>query len=174
MSAPTNILPRLDESRSYIYCPTCETYGNNEIEMRKDGHRFVCPLNHELDIHTVQKMVKAGRKLHMVPLQVTEVPPPGHVKASDFWIHPDTLAILKQKFAGRIIVTMDTFFNMLCDPDLVFISGVDAAELKKYGLRTGKDIIAMANGQKELEETHRALIERLTPIFNAAQQATGD
>jgi hypothetical protein len=69
---------------------------------------------------------------------------------------------------------MDTFFNMLCDDNLIFISGEDATKLKHFGLNSGKDIVAMAEGRKELEETHRALIERLTPIFNAAQQATGD
>jgi hypothetical protein len=174
MGAPINIVPRLDESRSYIFCPTCEQYGNEGIEMRKDGHRFVCPLNHELDIHTVQKMIKAGRKLHMVPTVVVEQPSPNMVK-HQFWIHPDTLELLQQKFKGRFIVTFDTVFNMLCDDHLIFINGEDAEKLNKMGLRTGKDVLAMAEGQKELEETHRALIERLTPIFNAAQSAaSGD
>ncbi len=172
MGAPINIVPRLDDSRSYIFCPTCETYGNNEVEMRRDGHRFVCPLNHELDVHTVQRLVKAGRKLHMGPLVIQENPSPNMVKAT-FWIHPDALASIQEKFKGRIISTMDTFFNMLSDyPNFIIINGDDAEKLKKHGLNSGKDILSMAEGQKELEETHRALIERLTPIFNAAQQAT--
>ena len=177
MGAPTNILPRLEPHRSYILCPTCEDQGHPDVEMRRptsDSASFECPLRHTLDVHTVQKLVAAGRQLHMVPLQVIEQPPPGHVKASDFWIHPETLAILKDKFKGRIIVTMNTFFNMLCDPDLIFINGQDAAKLKRYGLNSGKDILAMAEGRKELEETHRALIERITPILNAASAAGGD
>lgn len=170
MGAPTNIVPRLDDSRSYIYCVTCEDQGHPEVEMRRDGHRFVCPIQHELDVHIVQRLVKAGRKIHMVPLMVVEQPPPGHVK-SDFWIHPETLTILKQKFKGRIIVTMDTFFNMLCDDHLIFINGDDAEKLKKFGLSSGKDILAMAEARKELEEIHEALIARITPILNAASAA---
>jgi hypothetical protein len=173
MGAPINIVPRLDESRSYIFCPTCESQGHESIEMRKDGYRFICPLSHELDIHTVQKLVTAGRKLHMVPLQIIEQPSPNMVKAS-FWIHPDVLACLQEKFKGRFIVTLDTYFHLLTDPHLMIISGEDAEKLKKQGLSSAKDILAMAEGRKELEEVHKALIERLTPIFNAAAQATGD
>ena len=118
--------------------------------------------------------MKMGRQIHMTPLIVQENPSPNQIK-HPFWIHPDTLAILQEKFKGRFISTMDTFFNLLTTyPDFILISGDDAKKLKQRGLNSAKDILSMAEGQKELEETHRALIERLTPIFNAAQQATGD
>ena len=169
MSNP-NIVPRLEEHRSYIYCPTCEMQGHEGVEMRKDGHRFVCPLQHELDIHTVQRLVASGRKLHMIPLRVIENPSPNMVEKK-FWIHPATYELLKEKFAGRMIVTMDTFFNLLADGNVMFIIGEDVAKLRGLGLHKPQDIIAALEGMKEREEFVRALTEKLAPILNAASAA---
>jgi hypothetical protein len=151
----------------------CEDLGHPASIMRRSGHLFTCTLNHQLDVQGVQRYALAGRKLHMTPLQVIENPAPGMVK-HPFWINPEALAIIQEKFKGRVIVTMDNYFNTIADyPNFMIISGAEVAALKKIGINSAKDILAMAEGRKELEETHRALIERLTPIFNAAQQATG-
>jgi hypothetical protein len=106
----------------------------------------------------------------MVPLRVVENPSPNMVQEK-FWIHPSTLAALKEKFAGRFIVTMDTFFNLLLGGEIMFITGPDVTKLKALGITKPQDVVAAVEGMKELEETHKALIERLQPIFNAASAA---
>ena len=169
MSNP-NIVPRLEDHRSYIFCVRCEDMGHEGVEMRKDGHRFICPLQHELDIHTVQRLVASGRKLHMVPLHVIENPSPNMVEKK-FWIFPQTYDLLKEKFAGRFIVTMDTFFNLLADGNVMFIIGPDVEKLRGMGLHKPQDIIAALEGMKEREEFVKGLTEKLAPILNAASAA---
>jgi hypothetical protein len=170
MSNP-NIIPHLDPSRSYIFCVRCEDMGHPNVEMRMDTHRFICPLQHELDIHTVQKLVAAGRKLHMVPLTIIESPPASSIQIK-FWIHPATWAVIQEKFAGRMISTMDTFFNYLASGTIMFITGEDVTKLKALGISKPQDVIAAVEGMKELEELHKALIAKLQPIFDAAAGAT--
>jgi len=165
----SNVAP-LDPSRSYIFCPRCEQDGHEGVEMRKDAHRYICPLMHELDLQAVQRLIASGRKLHMVPLIQEERPSPNQVQQK-VWVHPETWAKLQTKFKGRFLVTLDVFFNLLADDQIIFISGEDATKLRRFGITSGKDIVAMAEARKELEETHRALIQRLSPVFAAAQQA---
>ena len=106
----------------------------------------------------------------MIPLRIIENPSPNMVEKK-FWIHPATYELLKEKFAGRMIVTMDTFFNLLADGNVMFIIGEDVAKLRGMGLHKPQDIIAALEGMKEREEFVKALTEKLAPILNAASAA---
>jgi hypothetical protein len=151
-------------------CPFCSDLGHAGVEMRKDGHRFICPLQHELDIHTLQRMQKAGRKIEMIPLRVIENPSPNMVQVK-VWINPATWAVIQEKFAGRLIVTLDTFFNYLASGEIMFVLGPDVEKLRALGITKPQDIVAAVEGMKELEEVHKALIAKLQPIFDAASVA---
>lgn len=165
-----NIVPHLDDSRAYIYCPRCEEMGYPTVEMRRDSFKFICPLQHELDVHTVQKLVAAGRTLHMVRFELIEQPSPNMVKFS-FWIHPATLATLQEKFKGRFISTMDTFFNLVASGDIVFITGEDVKKLKALGINKPQDIIASLEASQDREGLYEALLAKIQPIINAAQSS---
>ena len=167
----TSNVPVLQADRAYLYCIRCEADGHEGIEMRRVGHRFVCPLQHELDIKTVNALVASGRKLSMVPLVINETPAPNMVK-KEVWVHPQTWETIQAKFRGRLIVTLDVFFNLLANDGIIFVTGEDAQKLRTMGLNSGKDIVAMAEGRKEIEELHKALIQRLGPVFAAAQAAS--
>lgn len=162
---PPNVVPVLDTTRAYIYCPRCEREYSQKVEMKRDGPYIKCAMGHTLE-HT-----KAG-DMHpeMIPLNVIEQPSDNAVK-KEFWVHPETYNLLQQKFAGRFLVTMGTFFDNLANDSIMFINGDDARKLRELGFKTGAEMAAMAQQGKKLQEDidrQQKIIDALKPILQAA------
>lgn len=165
-----NIVPVLDASRTYFYCPMCQKLNNEKVEMKRDGHLFKCALGHLLDLQALQSMSARGNAPEMIPLQVQERPSENAVKR-EVWVNQHTWEILQHKFEGRFLVTIGTFFDNLADDSILFITGEDAKKLRDLGFKNGKEMAVLAERQKELEEQldrQSKVIEAVKPMLVAA------
>lgn len=166
----TNIVPTLDQHRAYIYCPTCAAQGNAEVELARDTYQFRCPFGHAWDYSAIQKMIESGQVVRMVRTQVIELPS-DHAKPYQVYMAPGTWERLQQKFSGRLHVTLGTVMDALADDSIIFIDGKDVQEMKLYGIKTGKDIIAEIQSAREMEKQLESLqkqLDLLAPILRAA------
>jgi hypothetical protein len=166
----TNIVPTLDQSRAYIYCPTCSAQNNPEVELSRDTYQFRCPFGHAWDYGAIQRMIQNGQVVQMVKTQVIERPS-DHAKPFQVYMAPGTWERLNLKFSGRLFVTLGTVMDALADDSIIFIDGPDVQEMKLYGIKTGKDIVASIKAAKEMEEQVRNLqkqLDLLAPILRAA------
>ena len=169
-----NIVPRLSPDKAYVNCPTCEEWGHPNTPMRRDGSgECTCPLGHKLDVHALQRLQLSGKKLTMEKLAVIEQPTPSMVRITEkdgFYAYPEALAIIKQKFEGRMISTMATFFSKLCEyPDFMLIGRDDVAELRKAGINSAKDMLAMVAELKRVNEDMEAFAKMIQPMLDAAK-----
>jgi hypothetical protein len=165
-----NIVPTLDEHRAYIYCPTCASMGNPGVELGRDTYQFRCMFGHSWDYSAIQKMVESGQVVRMVKAVVIEKPS-DHSRPYQVFMVPATWEKLTQKFSGRLHVTLGTVMDALADDSIIFIEGKDVQEMKTYGIKTGKDIIAAVKSAREMEKQIADLqrqIDLLAPILRAA------
>jgi len=171
-----NIVPTLDERRAYIYCPTCASVGNPEVELTRDTYQFRCMFGHSWDYGTLQKMIENGQVVHMIKSQVIERPS-DHAKPYQVYMAPGTWEKINLRYSGRLHVTLGTAMDALADESIIFIDGPDVKELKLLGIKSGKDILSALKAARELEQQIQVLqkqVDMLAPILRAAGlQPTG-
>jgi hypothetical protein len=166
----TNLVPKLDDSRSYIYCPTCRTQSNSEVELARDTYQFRCMFGHSWTYAAIQQMIQNGQVVEMVRTQIIEQPSP-HAQAYKIFIVPSTWERFNQKYSGRVFITIGTMLDAMADESVIFIDGPEVKELRLRGLKTGKDILAMIQSAKELERENETLTKQLAllaPLLAAA------
>jgi hypothetical protein len=169
-----NIVPALDDHRSYIYCPTCAASGNPQVELMRDTFQFRCMFSHTFTYSAIQEMIKNGQIVEMVKTKVIEQPSP-HAQSYKVYVIPGTWEKLNHKFEGRLFTTLGTVFDALADDAVIFIDGPEVKELRLQGIKTGKDILAMLRNAKDMERTVDTLqkqLDLLSPILAAAGLST--
>lgn len=166
---PTNIVKPLEDTRSYIYCPLCQRDGH-KTELRRDQHRLLCPLGHAFERGMLDQMAKSGNPPEMIHTEVIEQPP-DYAEKFGVWMHPKTWQALQERYKGRLLVTLGTTMDALADGSIVFITGEDAIKLRTAGIKGSKDMVAMVESRKLLEEQisdQQKIIDKLKPILAAA------
>lgn len=165
-----NLVPTLDEHRAYIYCPTCQSIGNPEVELARDTYQFRCMFGHSWDYGTLQKMIENGQVVRMIKTQIIEQPS-DHAKPYKVYMAPGTWEKINQRYAGRLHVTLGTVMDALADESIIFIDGPDVVELKQLGIKSGKDIISALKSARELEQqisTLQKQLDMLAPLLKVA------
>jgi|SRR5579872_232110 len=152
----------ISDDLAYIYCPTCRQAGTPNTPLRRQMHVIVCSLNpsHQFSFEQLQRM-----NAEMVPMSAiqTETPNPMSV-AWKIFVAPKTKEAIETRYPGRVIVTVATLLDALADDLVIFISGSEAADLKKRGLRNGVDIIAALNSFAQLEKERQEAISQLDKV----------
>lgn len=164
-----NIVPPLDDHRAYMYCPMCAINGQ-KVELRRDQQKLLCPLSHTFEYSMIQQMMKSGNPPEMIKTEVIEKPSE-HAEKFGVWMHPNTWKLLNERYKGRLLVTLGTVMDALADGSIIFITGEDALKLKAVGVNGSKDMVAMAESRKQLEQEmadQRKIIDKLQPILQAA------
>jgi len=156
-----NLRP-LSEGDAYIYCPSCQRAGTPNVPLRRSMHLIVCSLNagHQFSFEQLQRA-----HAEMIPMSavLTETPNPTSVKWPVF-VAPRTKEAIEAKYVGRVIVTVATLLDALADDELIFITGSEAADLKKRGLNNGQAIIAALNSFAQLEKERGEAIKQLDQV----------
>ena len=157
-------LRNLDEGAAYIYCPTCRNNGTLNVPLRRQMHRIVCDLNPS-HIFSFEQLQRASAD--MVPLSAIQVEtPPKTAMAWKIFVVPATKEAIEARYPGRVMVTVGTILDALADDQLIFITGSEAAELKKRGLRSGLEIIAALNSYAQLEKERQEAVDEITKVKN--------
>jgi hypothetical protein len=166
----TNIVPPLDQSRSYTYCPLCAQAGN-KTELRRDQHRLVCDLGHAFQYSQIQKM---GTPPEMIKTHVIEQPSPHSIPVKIF-VHPETWRLINERYSGQLHVTLGTVMDALADGSIVFITGDDARKLREMGVKNSAEMVAAVEARKDVEKERDELqkvVEKLQPLLAAAGVGT--
>lgn len=167
---PQNIVPVLDQTLSYIYCPTCMKEGD-KVRLTRDQHLHRCPMGHgPFDNKQLTVIRSRGGLIEMEKYKVIEQPP-DYAQKFSVWCNPEVWQALQEKYEGRFIATMVTMFEALADDSIVFIDGEDAKKLREMGVKNGVEMRALVEKQKELEGTldeQQKMLDKIRPILNAA------
>ena len=164
-----NIVPPLDDRRAYMFCPLCAINGT-KTELRREQHLMLCGLGHAFEYAMIQQMMKSGNPPEMIKTEIIEKPS-DHAEKVGVWMAPGTWKLLQERYHGRLWVTLGTVMDALADGSIIFITGEDAKKLRDMGVKSSKDMVAMAEGSKQLEEQmkqQQAVIDKLQPILAAA------
>jgi hypothetical protein len=164
-----NIVPPLDDHRAYIFCPACHQNGVKS-ELRREQHMMLCPLNHAFEYRMIQQMMMSGNPPEMLKTEIIEQPSP-HAEKFGVWMHPKTWQLLQERYKGRLLVTLGTVMDALADGSIIFTTGEDAIKLRAAGIKSSKDMVAMVESRKEIEQQildQQKIIDKLAPILQAA------
>lgn len=149
--------------RSGIYCPYCEKneVKNELLRGAPEMHLFRCNLGHCFDYSALM-----AQSPNMVKLEVVEKPGPNDLKVSVF-IEPAVWQRFCAKYPNQRNSTLNSILNLCVDDDLVLVSGDQARELKKLGVRTGADMLACAQNNNTLTVENEALVKENNRFLDA-------
>jgi len=161
------IVPQINESLAYTYCPTCRDNGNQNVMLTRELHLMKCPFGHTFQWGDLQR-----RRAEMTPMGdiFQEQPNPEAMKWPIF-VMPRVKMMLEEKFKGRVMTTIATMLDLLVDDSVIFIQGSEAQELKKRGLNNGAQIIAALNSMTGLEKQRSDAIEQLQRLQRLLRDA---
>jgi hypothetical protein len=162
------LITELDQAKAYTWCPICRQNGNPQSPLLREGHIIRCNFNHQLSGADLQRfgadMVKATEIFHEQPT-ITDV-------KWGIFVNPTVRERLEKKFAGRVMITLATYLAALADDSIVLITGEQATELRKLGVKNGAEMLSAIKGAKETErelEEATAQISKFMAILQAAQ-----
>jgi len=159
-----NLVPPLDDSRSYIYCPACAKMGNGQVEMKRDTYQFKCPMFHSYSYAEIQRMIASGQVVEMVPTQIIENPLDSAIPCKIF-LQPETWKAAQTKWAGRFHITVENLFALAVSDSVIYIEGEDVKELRLRGVKTGRDVLAALKAMQELERERDELQKQLSQLM---------
>jgi hypothetical protein len=145
-----------------MYCPVCQRAGTPNVPLRRQMHTIICTLNpgHQFSFEQLQR---AHAEMTPMSAVLTETPNPTSI-AWKIFVAPKTKESIEARFPGRIIVTIATLLDALADDQIIFITGSEAEDLKKRGLRNGTAIIAALNSFAQLEKERGEAIKQLDQV----------
>ena len=144
--------------------------GHPDVKLVREMHVIKCALGHTFsgaDLLALDPdMIKA---VDMQPEQpvLTDIKWP-------IWIHPQIKSKLETKYHGRLWVTIATCLAALADDQMVMITGDQGKELRKLGLKSGPEIVAMAQGFKSMEKELQEANLQIQKFMTLLKQATAE
>lgn len=148
-----------------FYCPGCERQGIPNVELvrgQPEIHIFRCSVGGHA--YTYDQLRTLGAK--MVTAQLAYTPPPTYVKGHVF-LPPELWAKFCQKYPQQVSPTMESIISLLMDDDLILVSGEQARELKKLGVKTGADMLETAKSNQALSVTNEDLVRENSRFYQA-------
>lgn len=167
---PVNLVPILDQSKSYIYCPLCSQVGTPHSPLTRENHLHKCQFGHTFDDAQLRGMASRGVPIEMEKWRVIENPPP-YAEKFTVWCHPQVWEALQCKWEGRFIATIITFFEAMADDSIIFIDGEDAKKLRELGVTNGVTMRALVEKQAELEKQIDEMNKIQSKLLPLLQQA---
>jgi len=164
-----SLTPELDQNLAYVFCPHCRQQGTPNTPLTRDGTGAIkCQFGH--GPFDGNSLVATGAEMVKSSTLYTEQPTITDVKWP-IWVNPEIKTKLERKFAGRHMVTIATFLAALSDDSIVLITGEQAMELRKLGVKNGAEMLAVVKSAKETEsqlQDANKTIERFMTMVHAA------
>jgi hypothetical protein len=161
------LVTALDQSKAYVWCPICRQNGNPQSPLIRDGHIIKCNFSHQLTGADLQNfgadMIKANEIFHEQPT-ITDM-------AWKIFLNPKVKEKLEAKYAGRIMITIATFLAALADDAIVLITGEQAVELRKLGVKSGAEMLSAMKQFKETERERDEAIASIEKFMNMVKSA---
>jgi len=153
------LVKELDRGSAYTLCPICRQQGNDKSQLQRDSVGAIkCLFGH--GPFTGQALQQYSADM----IKATEVFPEQPTLTDIKWgifVNPNVKAKLEQKFAGRILVTIGTYLAALADDSIVLVTGEQATELRKMGIKSGADMLSLAKQSKETERERDDAIQQI-------------
>jgi hypothetical protein len=145
-----------------IHCPMCDRMEQGKTESRLINDmsgKYICTaIGHKFPNYLELMKLKP----RMDKLQVMEKQPPGS-NSQQFWIDPDALAAIRDRFPTNFMTTIYSLFTALADPDTIVIEGEHMKELRGLGINRGRDVVGLA-------KTHKAMADQLETMTREMEQ----
>jgi len=161
------IVPALNESLAYTYCPTCRNNGSTTVMLTRELHLFKCPFGHQFQYADLQRF---GAEMTPAGDVYREQPHPEAMKWPIF-VMPRIKQRLEEKYPNRLMTTIATMLDLLADDAVIFIQGSEAIELRKRGLANGSQIIAALQSVAEIEKQRKDAIDQLEKLQRILRDA---
>lgn len=162
-------LQPLNDAIGYLYCPTCRTNGTDKVMMKRELHLLKCPFGHQFEWAQVSRM-----NPDMTPMSaiLTEQPNPLAVQWK-LYIMPKVKQALEEKYPGRLMTTLGSLFDALAEDQIIFIQGSEATELKKRGIKNGREVVAALDSYKEMERERDEAIKQFQKFRDIVEAMSG-
>jgi hypothetical protein len=153
--------------RSFMYCPTCLDAGVDAelIRGNPEMHLFRCLMNHAFTYDQLQAL--NPKKIPYVP---KEAPGPSDVNAS-FFIPAEILSRFREKHPHQQNATIASILHLHLDDDVIIISGDQARKLKALGVRTGQEMLVVAQQNQTLTAENETLSQQINMFENMFTKA---
>lgn len=136
-----------------IFCPACDQAGHESLVVKlrhtrsNDGAMMVkCPMGHTYDYARLMQM-----NPRMLPMQVKETQPARTIQHA-FWVYPEALAALQQRYPQNFMTTMCAAITALADPDTILIEGEHARALRDSNVTRGREIMTIVTENAALKQ----------------------
>lgn len=166
------LVPPLDPSSAYIYCPVCEQNGHPRVMLAREQHTLKCPFGHKWDSTNFKELIAAHLTMTRAEEILREDPDPRAIQWP-IYVLPETREKFEKKFAGRVHITMGTFLEALCTDQIIFISGDAAGKLKKRGFSNGDSILAALDSMDQLTRERDEAVSSLEKILGQIRSVEG-
>jgi hypothetical protein len=151
--------------RAMAYCPDCRANGNPTVEAMRDNVDCFCVLGHKQPHAAFW-----AKNPDMIKTEVHFKPGPHDMKA-EIWVNAEVLTKAKQALGERFHPTIASLIRACMAGEPVLIDGVQAAELRKLGVRNGAEMLATAKLNLELAGQNENLVEQVNRWENMAARA---
>ena len=151
--------------RVMAYCPKCRDSGKPKIEAMRDNVDCFCLFGHKMSHAEFWSM-----QPEMIKTEVHFKPGPHDVKC-EVWVNAEVLERAKQALGERFHPTMASLIRMCMAGEPVLIDGVQAAELRKMGIKNGAEMVTTAKQNLELVGQNEGLVEQVNRWESMAARA---
>jgi hypothetical protein len=165
-------------NRLGIWCPACDRQGIVNSEMLKQMHAPGTGMMTKCTAgghqYTMERLM--AMKPRMVKLQFTEKQP-GNTIQQQFWIYPEALAALRERWPNNLMTTMCSILTSLADNSSFLVEGEYARELAAASppITRGREVAGMLHTIQQQEERIKNLEQQVqagaksAPPANSAQ-----
>jgi hypothetical protein len=87
------------------------------------------------------------------------------------FVNPQVRAKLEEKFRGRLMITLATYLAALADDSIVMITGEQATELRKLGIKNGTEMLSAVKSAKAVEKDLEEANDQITKFMKVLAAA---
>jgi hypothetical protein len=171
---PTQIRP-LDSNSAYVYCEVCRNQGTpNSILHRDSVGKISCQFGHSPNPLVADHGTSGLAPMTADAIKAVDIQPEIPLITDVAWkifVQPATKDKLERQLKGRVFATISTLLMALADGSLVMITGEDAAKLKKYGVKSGAEMLSYIESVKGLEKERDELALQVSKFMKMLQSA---
>lgn len=160
--------------RAMMYCPQCRNLAkitNNTslqaIELVRNPDAMRCANGHVFpDYQALMAM-----EPELIKLIPKETLGPNDVKVEGLWCNKDIWTQFAAKYPAQLNATVESILRLYLVGEPVIIDGVQAAHLRKLGVKNGSEMVAALEVAKTLEAQLQTAEEKISLMQSLFQGA---
>jgi hypothetical protein len=154
--------------RAFIFCPFCRNMGNPRSELQRDNVDFFCLMGHRAPHAQVLSMAP-----EMIKSEVIFKPGPHDMKV-EVWCNSEVYARAKAALGERFHPTLASLIRCCMAGEPIVIDGQQAEKLRKLGIRSGQEMVVVAEQNVTLAGENESLVQQVNQWEKRFERATVD